>query len=1137
MNQLQKLKHSREAIEIVGKLKDTGVNVLEKARLARRLNQLVIALGGTVKKETAEAVSADDLSDNSNDENYRWKDTAYIGGARKFMYQTFSEAKKEGRNIKSTEIDWNDLEKDKRLAETMITKKNIFGNVNWGELRDAGMPSNVAYLVNRVFRAVDKAPLVPLNIESCQNYVKGVSTLRERLEACRSYDDVAEVLVDINKFLCPPKYLIKLYESPTEKPVYDVLNTLEGRIYTELGVRLYSWFRKSANLALHECKTNRDRKTYTESKGATWDWIDSKKQEEFDGKTKPKRQRYHLAFADVIERVGGKPIDLNSSKQLEEMFNFRGVQSGNWVLKDRESAEFHMKSTAEAMLDMGDILGIDAEHLGLKGNLAMAFGARGKGGALAHYERTNKVINITKVKGGGSLGHEYFHALDNLINDLSTGEVGTSEFFGTENFKDIKDPELSSAFKGLSEALFQKKGTMQYLSKIGLSGTYESNQRMLEFYERSVNNLIIGLKLDSILDAHKLSIEELSERAKQYYIEYQRGNTFDALPSIESQIGKYLTIRHFKVGDVKHHGDMIEFPFAPSKAPSDLYRVSMAMDAGKDGKYWSSGRELSARAFSAYLEDKLHSQGRKNTYLAYGTLSTQEDAPLYPQGEERSAVNDAFDKVFKVIREKDVFKSASNNKALMDSIFGESNIVFSEIVDPAEGAENEDLIANEFDDEDAIDVEETDGETLDINTGLYDSMIGVSSSCEGLLHLLYVHFIEASWLCEDTKHSNAKKYTNQSEVSEFMVFDDKQTCEIRLFQKGIFIASLIAEDTYKQDAIDFINTYIQTIEAKLENYMPLVSDMCQKDDDIFAMALRQEVPQPEEELQINDLLVQSASTSVITLDQPTQEQLINNEYTPATINVGGLIVAIENPIDSVRRGVDENGNDWETIMTAHYGYICNTIGADGDELDVFIANNTPIDYKGTVFVISQLDSKGRFDEHKCILGVTSKALALALYNAHYDENNNGVSRIQEFTLDVFKEKIKSHTAMFDSIQSGMLDSWIQDGHYELVPKRKIDLSCLDKSMIEAKATVKEPIVVLEKGSKYYVIHGANRLEIADKNSEIYIPAIIFNSKDGCDKKIVDTAIRKCGKNIHAETLALVINELLADKAEKDLLNA
>lgn len=49
------------------------------------------------------------------------------------------------------------------------------------------------------------------------------------------------------------------------------------------------------------------------------------------------------------------------------------------------------------------------------GELSIAFGARGSGNAMAHYEPLRQVINLTKTKGAGSLAHEYGHAIDYII--------------------------------------------------------------------------------------------------------------------------------------------------------------------------------------------------------------------------------------------------------------------------------------------------------------------------------------------------------------------------------------------------------------------------------------------------------------------------------------------------------------------------------------------------------------------------------------------------------------------------------------------------------------------------------------------------------------------------------------------------
>jgi hypothetical protein len=93
------------------------------------------------------------------------------------------------------------------------------------------------------------------------------------------------------------------------------------------------------------------------------------------------------------------------------------LQYGNSV-SDQER-EHHLKHTAFAIKDLIDTLGLPNEMASYNGKLGLAFGARGKGKALAHYEPSLRIINLTRTSGVGSLAHEWSHALDNILMDAS----------------------------------------------------------------------------------------------------------------------------------------------------------------------------------------------------------------------------------------------------------------------------------------------------------------------------------------------------------------------------------------------------------------------------------------------------------------------------------------------------------------------------------------------------------------------------------------------------------------------------------------------------------------------------------------------------------------------------------------------
>lgn len=75
-------------------------------------------------------------------------------------------------------------------------------------------------------------------------------------------------------------------------------------------------------------------------------------------------------------------------------------------------------------MDLAKILGISPKAVSLNGELGIAFGARGGGGAKAHYEREEVVINLTKTMGAGSLAHEWWHALDNYFARRGNVKLG-----------------------------------------------------------------------------------------------------------------------------------------------------------------------------------------------------------------------------------------------------------------------------------------------------------------------------------------------------------------------------------------------------------------------------------------------------------------------------------------------------------------------------------------------------------------------------------------------------------------------------------------------------------------------------------------------------------------------------------------
>ena len=127
---------------------------------------------------------------------------------------------------------------------------------------------------------------------------------------------------------------------------------------------------------------------------------------------------------------------------------------------------------------------------------------------------------------------------------------------------------------------------------------------------------------------------------------------------------------------------------------------------------------------------------------------------------------------------------------------------------------------------------------------------------------------------------------------------------------------------------------------------------------------------------------------------PTTPQQDAGNYKMGHVVIAGLQISIENPIGSRRKP------KWP-VLRAHYGYIRRTVGADGDQLDVFVREYIKPDYDGMVWVVYQVKEDGSFDEHKVMLGWPSEPQAREAYLMNYAPGWK-CGEIRGFTLDEFK---------------------------------------------------------------------------------------------------------------------------------------
>lgn len=343
------------------------------------------------------------------------------------------------------------------------------------------------------------------------------------------------------------------------------------------------------------------------------------------GPAKPDRP--HL---DSLSRIGGEDFRKGSdvtSEHFVKDFGFRGVEFGNWVGGTERQQVVNL--AYDALRDLASTLNAPPSVVSLGGKLSLAFGSRGRGGnAAAHYEPAKLVINLTKLKGAGTLAHEWGHALDHYLGELDVdkGDVagavyasGGRNVFNAERLKNLRN-EVQGAFKGVMQSLFK-----QEVSR----ATYVRDQELaLERAQSQLGELQTRLK--AAQDA---------ENPSQH-----------AIDSLNSRV-EFLGMK--SIPEYQRRLQEIDNSPLPVTTTSFL-RNAQRLD--KTGAYWQRPTELLARSFEAYVHDKLQASGKSSDYLVHSVDENRYSDPQsyrgnpYPTGDERINIAKAYDNLFNTLK-------------------------------------------------------------------------------------------------------------------------------------------------------------------------------------------------------------------------------------------------------------------------------------------------------------------------------------------------------------------------------------------------------------------------------------------------------------------------------------------------------
>ena len=150
-----------------------------------------------------------------------------------------------------------------------------------------------------------------------------------------------------------------------------------------------------------------------------------------DVTVKEQKKRKKKLIPPQLEKVRPTQEDYREGRNITgddmmEVFGFRAGEFGNW--ENENDRQTNLNMSYDALKDLAKALNISDQDVSLGGKLAIAYGARGVSGALAHFEPGTNVINLTKMRGAGSLAHEWGHALDYYIAQ----STGKGEIFATD---------------------------------------------------------------------------------------------------------------------------------------------------------------------------------------------------------------------------------------------------------------------------------------------------------------------------------------------------------------------------------------------------------------------------------------------------------------------------------------------------------------------------------------------------------------------------------------------------------------------------------------------------------------------------------------------------------------------------------
>ena len=590
----------------------------------------------------------------------------------------------------------DDLEAmNEREAEKFVKKDNVWKKPDYAAMLEEGIPLGVVYFIKKARDGLNASPQYYRTDDTPEKqtarqkeYIKTVRELQTVLSDVRTVEDAMRAY---DCFFVDNGYLEKvqgwgsgIHYRATKKGQDNPVIT--NKLSNTMLIRSAEYFERNFtqkakkeqfcvskeqkipkgyaihfNDGKHTYSKNEDWKPGTyyvtkgysilrtnfETKEAALKWV----QELAKGRNKNGKIRFVPPQLAHVKRTGPdyrNGVEITGQHYLDT-FGFRGGEFGNWMNQNDRQTSLNMGF--EALKDLASALKISDKDIAYQGTLAIAFGARGSGNAAAHYEPLRTVINLTKMHGAGSLAHEWWHGLDDYLGTKMGAKGMLSE-----------QPRLYAPFQKLIDTMKYKPETPEQAAKRTEAQTERTRKNAASWLDSSV---LASLKRygneeqmetyavlrEAFLSGEPGSVGQISAFKKNVTGRVIPKSERERLEIFERMLSRMQAQEAPQIG----------------RTETDFYRnsVRMGKECEKDGGYWDSNVEMTARAFACYIKDKLpytsdYLAGHADCALTLvsGKDGEMEVLKAFPVGEERRAINAVFDEIIQDLKREQLLTHA-----------------------------------------------------------------------------------------------------------------------------------------------------------------------------------------------------------------------------------------------------------------------------------------------------------------------------------------------------------------------------------------------------------------------------------------------------------------------------------------------